>query len=277
MLFFSILTQMNPALFYPLVSLLYALVGWHFWRTRWRSVQPAGTWEKLLPLPALVLHLLLLVDTVTNPAGLNLGVGNALSAIIWLAGLIYWLGSFRYRLEVLQAPLALLAAVAVLAPLGLPATHVLDNTGSLAFRMHLLIALLAYSLFTIAALHAALMAVVEKRLHNVNQPGMVANLPPLLTLESLLFRIIGVGFVLLTLTLASGMLFSEELFGKPMQFNHKTIFAILSWLIFAALLSGRRLWGWRGRIAIRWTLAGFVMLVLAYIGSKFVLEILLQR
>ena len=268
---------MNPALFYPLVSLLYALVGWHFWRTRWRSVQPAGAWEKSLPVPALALHLLLLMDTVTNPAGLNLGVGNALSAIIWLAGLIYWLGSFRYRLEALQAPLALLAAVAVLAPLGLPATHVLDNTGSLAFRMHLLIALLAYSLFTIAALHAALMAVVEKRLHHVNQPDMVANLPPLLTLESLLFRIIGVGFVLLTLTLASGMLFSEELFGKPMQFNHKTIFAILSWLIFAALLSGRRLWGWRGRIAIRWTLAGFVMLVLAYIGSKFVLEILLQR
>lgn len=268
---------MNLALFYPLVSLLYALAGWHYWHTRGRSVQPGVAWEKMLPLPALALHLLLLVDTVANPAGLNLGVGNALSAIIWLAGLIYWLGSFRYRLEVLQAPLALLAAVAVLAPLALPSTHVLGNTGLLAFRVHLFIALLAYSLFTIAALHAALMAVVEKRLHNVNQPGVVANLPPLLTLESLLFRIIGVGFVLLTLTLVSGMMFSEELFHEPMQFNHKTIFAILSWLVYAALLSGRRLWGWRGRIAIRWTLAGFVMLVLAYIGSKFVLEILLRR
>lgn len=277
MLFFSILTQMNLDLFYPLVSVLYALVGWHFWRTRWRTTQPGAVWEKMLPLPALVLHALLLVDTVSNPAGLNLGVGNALSAIIWLAVLIYWLGSFRYRLEILLAPLAALAAAAVLTPLALPATHVLGNTELLAFRVHLIIALLAYSLFTIAALHAALMAMVEKRLHNVNQSGVVANLPPLLTLESLLFRIIGVGFVLLTLTLASGMLFSEELFHEPMQFNHKTIFAILSWVVFAALLSGRRLWGWRGRIAIRWTLAGFVMLVLAYIGSKFVLEILLRR
>lgn len=268
---------MNPALFYPLVSLLYTLVGWHYWRTHWHSGQPGAVWEKMLPVPALLLHLVLLIDTVSNPAGLNLGVGNALSAIIWLAGLIYWLGSFRYRLEILQAPLAWLAAVAVLSPLVLPTTHVLGNTQLLAFRVHLIIALLAYSLFTIAAMHAALMAVVEKRLHNVNQSEMGANLPPLLTLESLLFRIIGVGFVLLTLTLASGILFSEELFREPMQFNHKTVFAILSWMVFAALLSGRRLWGWRGRIAIRWTLAGFVMLVLAYIGSKFVLEILLHR
>lgn len=268
---------MNLALFYPVASLLYAFVGWHFWRTRWQNAQPAAAWEKFLPLPALALHLLLLADSVTNPVALTLGVGNALSAIIWLAGLIYWLASFRYRLEILQAPLALLAAVMVLIPLWLPATHVLDYSGSLAFRMHLLIALLAYSLFTLAALHAALMAVVEKRLHDVNQPDMVANLPPLLTLESLLFRVIGAGFALLTLTLASGMLFSEELFGKPMQFNHKTVFGILSWLVFAALLSGRRLRGWRGRVAIRWTLAGFGMLVLAYIGSKFVLEILLHR
>ena len=137
--------------------------------------------------------------------------------------------------------------------------------------------MLAYSLLTIGALQAALMSVVEKRLHNVTQSSMAANLPPLLTLESLLFRIIGVGFVLLTLTVASGILFSEELFQEPMQFSHKTVFAVLSWLVYAALLSGRYLWGWRGRTAVRWSLVGFVMLVLAYIGSKFVLEVILQR
>jgi ABC-type uncharacterized transport system permease subunit len=92
-----------------------------------------------------------------------------------------------------------------------------------------------------------------------------------------LFRIIAAGFFLLTLTLVSGILFSEELFGKPMQYNHKTVFGILSWIIFAALLAGRALYGWRGRVAMRWTLAGFLSLVLAYIGSKFVLEVLLQR
>jgi ABC-type uncharacterized transport system permease subunit len=96
-------------------------------------------------------------------------------------------------------------------------------------------------------------------------------------MEALLFRLIHVAFVLLTLTLASGILFSETLFGKALPFNHKTIFAILSWLIFAALLTGRHLRGWRGRVALRWTLAGFGTLLLAYIGSRFVLEVILGR
>ena len=108
-------------------------------------------------------------------------------------------------------------------------------------------------------------------------PRCLQGLPPLLSMEKLLFRIIASGFVLLTLTLGSGILFSEALFGKPMSFTHKTVFGILSWIIFAALLAGRAHYGWRGRVAMRWTLAGFLSLVLAYIGSKFVLEVLLQR
>ena len=96
-------------------------------------------------------------------------------------------------------------------------------------------------------------------------------------MERLLFRIITAGFLLLTLTLGTGMMFSEELFGRPLQFTHKVVFGILAWLIFAALLAGRQLYGWRGRVALRWTLAGFLALVLAYIGSKFVLEVILQR
>ena len=142
---------------------------------------------------------------------------------------------------------------------------------------NLVIALLAYSLFTIASLHVLMMAMMERGLHRGNLPRFLQGLPPLLTMEQLLFRIIAAGFVLLTLTLASGILFSEALFGKPMSFTHKTVFGILSWIIFAALLAGRALYGWRGRVAMRWTLAGFLSLVLAYIGSKFVLEVLLQR
>ena len=107
--------------------------------------------------------------------------------------------------------------------------------------------------------------------------ALLQKLPPLLTMEALLFRIIWAGFVLLTLTLASGVVFSEELFGKAAPFNHKTVFGVVSWLIFAALLAGRRIYGWRGRIAVRWTLAGFLTLVLAYIGSKFVVEVVLGR
>jgi len=122
-----------------------------------------------------------------------------------------------------------------------------------------------------------LMALLERRLHDGALPQMLQRLPPLLAMEKVLFRVIWAGFILLTLTLASGVVYSEELFGKAAQFNHKTVFGILSWLIFAALLAGRHIYGWRGRVAVRWTLAGFATLVLAYIGSKFVLEVLLGR
>jgi ABC-type uncharacterized transport system permease subunit len=114
-------------------------------------------------------------------------------------------------------------------------------------------------------------------LHGGRLPLMLQRLPPLLTMETMLFRIIGAGFGFLTLTLASGILFSEEVFGRALRFDHKTVFGILSWLIFGALLGGRQLYGWRGRVAMRWTLSGFLVLVLAYIGSKFVLEVILGR
>jgi ABC-type uncharacterized transport system permease subunit len=122
-----------------------------------------------------------------------------------------------------------------------------------------------------------LMALVGRRLHAGNPPRFLQALPPLLTMETLLFRIIGAGFVLLTLTLGSGIIFSEELFGKPLQFTHKTTFGFLSWAIFGALLAGRAFYGWRGKSALRWTFAGFITLVLAYLGSRFVLEVILQR
>jgi ABC-type uncharacterized transport system permease subunit len=136
--------------------------------------------------------------------------------------------------------------------------------------------MIAYGLFVIALLHATLMSFAERQLH---LKGRVAfpNLPPLLTLETLLFRMIGAAFVFLTLTLITGIAFSETLFGRALRADHKTVFAVLSWLIFAWLLAGRWRYGWRGRTALRWTLSGFVMLLLAYVGSRFVLEVLLQR
>ena len=88
---------------------------------------------------------------------------------------------------------------------------------------------------------------------------------------------VALGFVLLTLTLATGIVYSESIFGQAIPFTHKTVFAIASWLIFAALLTGRYLRGWRGRAALRWTLAGFVSLLLAYVGSRFVMEVILHR
>jgi ABC-type uncharacterized transport system permease subunit len=264
---------------YLLTAVLYGVLAVHFWRTRWAGT--AAPWsrarERLALLAPLALHTLLLYRSAFAGEGLHLGVANAVSMIIWLTVLIYWAGSFFYSLDGLQALILPVAAAAALLPALLPAPAPLPNTELPAFRVHLLIALLSYSLFTIASLHVLLMAVVERRLHGGALPSALGKLPPLLAMEGLLFRIIGAGFVLLTLTLASGVFFSEELFGRPLQFTHKTVFGILSWLIFGALLGGRALYGWRGRVAVRWTLAGFLMLVLAYIGSKFVLEVILGR
>lgn len=225
----------------------------------------------------LVIHAGLLSGSMLRPDGLYLGVGNAVSVIIALAVLIYWVASFFHRLEALNVLVLPAAAVLSLLPIFVPTSGPLENTELFVFRAHVLIALLAYSLITVASLHVLLMAVVEKRLHSGNVPSFMQALPSLLAMETVLFRIIGAGFLFLTLTLATGVLFSEELFGKALTFTHKTLFGFLSWFIFAALLVGRKFYGWRGRVAVRWTLAGFMALILAYIGSRFVVEIILRR
>ena len=275
---------MREILPYVVNALLYGALGFYFWRTRWA---PAGALafdlsqsrvvEHYAMLVPLGLHTVLLAQSLFGTDGLRLGVGTSVSAILWLTVLIYWLGNFYYRLEGLQALVLPLAALAALLPALIPGARAVPNTEMLAFKLHLTIAMLAYSLFTIASLHVLLMALLEKRLHDATLTHLLQKLPPLLTMEALLFRIIWAGFVLLTLTLASGIVFSEELFGKAATFNHKVVFGVVSWLIFAALLSGRHVYGWRGRVAVRWTLAGFLALVLAYIGTKFVLEVLLGR
>jgi ABC-type uncharacterized transport system permease subunit len=270
---------MSDLVFYLITSCTYTALAVYFWRTRWTTAAHAapGTLEHLAVLTAIILHAALLYGSVFVDDGMRLGVGNAISTIVWLTVTIYWLGNLFYRVEGLQAMVMPVAAACVLLPLMFPSARALPNTELVAFRLHLLISLLAYSLFTVASLHVLLMAMIERRLRSGGLQSAWASLPPLLTMETLLFRIIAAGFVLLTLTLASGIVFSEELFGKPLRFNHKTVFGILSWLVFAALLGGRKIYGWRGRVAVRWTLAGFLMLVLAYLGSKFVVEVILGR
>ncbi len=265
-------------------AILYAALAFYFWRRHWSGTgisdvetESRRGIEHAALLAPFALHTWLLAGSMFGGAGMYLGVGNALSLILWLTVLIYGLGSLFYRLDGLHALVMPAAAVAVMLPVVFPSTSALANTETLAFKAHLLISMLAYSLFTIASLHVMLMAIIERRLHSGTLPPSLRSMPPLLTMEALLFRIIAAGFVLLTLTIASGVLFSEELFGKPARFSHKTVFGVLSWLIFGALLGGRWFYGWRGRTAVRWTLAGFLMLVLAYIGSKFVLEVILGR
>lgn len=232
---------------------------------------------RLLPVLPLSLHLYLLYAGVFGGGGIHLGFSTTLSAVAALTVLTYAAASWRYHLGGLQGFVMVFAGLAVAIEAVSPVPQASVHSGLPVFKLHLAMAFAAYSLFTIAALHAVLIALAEKHLHKAVPPTIVAGLPPLLTLEKLLFRMIQAGFLLLTLTLLSGVLFAEEIFGKALPFNHKSVFGVASWLIFAALLLGRRIYGWRGRTAISWTLAGFMSLLLAYVGVKFVLEVVLGR
>jgi len=274
---------LHPYLLHFLATSLYAGLAGHFWLTRWRGAalaQPTRglhTWERGVLLGAMAIHGVSLGEEIFFGGAMHFSFSIALSLMMWLAVAMYWIESLYTRLEGLQMLAMPLAAVCVAMPAIFPEQHLLANADSFAFRAHFLMAMLAYSLFTLAALHAVLMAAAEKRLHKGRLSRALASLPPLLTMEALLFRLIHIAFALLTATLISGIFFSEALFGKPLPFNHKTVFAILSWVIYALLLTGRHFRGWRGRLALRWTLTGFVALLLAYVGSRFVLEVLLGR
>lgn len=261
---------MSPLLLVTLcVSALYGWVAWRLQRT-----PPAASVRFLLPL-ALLAHGALIYQSMLGQGDIRLGFGNSLSTILWLTALLYWLSSQGAPLARLQSWVSGLAAVSVLAMALFSATHVIPNSQALALRAHLVVSFLAYGLLAVAALHAVLMTLLEKQLHR--GAFLRDGAPPLLTLEAMLFRAIGIGFALLTLTVLSGVVFSEEIFGKALQFSHKIVFAILSWLVFGGLLLGRHYRGWRGRTALVWTITGFTLLLLAYLGTQFVLEVLLGR
>lgn len=279
-----------------LAAAIYTALSLQLWRTSWRGSPslvasqsvpgsaglPGLTLvERISLLAALAAHALsirmAIFDGTLDGAQVHFGFAIALSVMVWLAIVLFWIESFFARLNGLLALGLPAAALTSLLPALFTEPHILANASSPALRLHLLAAMLAYSLFTLAALHALLMALAERRLHRGKISPWLASLPPLLTMEAILFRLIHIAFVLLTLTLISGIFFSEDLFGKALKFDHKTVFAIISWLIFAALLIGRHLRGWRGKVALRWTLAGFVALLLAYVGTRFVLEIILNR
>lgn len=219
---------------------------------------------------------------VVVPGGLRVGFAVMLSAALWVSVAAYWLENRNFALDGMRRLVMPFASLATLLPVLFPGSLMPLAGKSAAFGWHIAVAVLAYSTLTIAAFHAVLMALQESRLHaRPSAPGWLGSaldqLPALLTMEKLLFRVIWIGFVLLSLTVLSGFVFSEQVFGRPLMLDHKSVFALLSWALFAALLAGRRWQGWRGKTALRFTLAGFATLALAYVGSRFVLEVVLHR
>lgn len=231
---------------------------------------------------AWLLHGVTLWFDLVVPGTLRIGFAAMLSSALWVSVGAYWLESRNFGLDGMRRMVMPSAVLVLLLAWAFPGSPVQLNDKPPVFAWHIAIAVLAYSTLTIAAFHAVLMALQESRLHTRGGPsgflgGALDQLPALLTMEKLLFRMIGFGFVLLSLTVLSGIVFSEQLFGKALTWDHKSVFTLLSWLLFAALLAGRRFRGWRGKTALSFTLAGFATLALAYVGSRFVLEVVLHR
>lgn len=268
---------------YVAVAALYLLVVWREWMGLRSAAARVPFWLGAVLLLALMLHGALLLHGMYQGGELRFGFAHALSATLWITALIVCVETLFSASRGMFLLVLPLTALASFLPVLFPGAIIGRSSASPLFQVHLLLAILAYSLLTIAAIHALLMATMERRLHGeaVVTPGrlgfVIDRLPPLLAMEGVLFRLITVGFILLTATLVSGIFFSEELFGRPLRFDHKTVFAIAAWIVFGGLLLGRLVFGWRGRTALRWTLTGFAMLMLAYVGSRFVLEVLLQR
>jgi ABC-type uncharacterized transport system permease subunit len=218
-------------------------------------------------------HALSLLVSFTPPV--HFGFAPALSATAWLVLAAYLVESQFYPQMRGRWALGSLGALTVVLAALFPG-QALHVQASPWLPLHWALGLSAYGMFAAAVVHAWLMTRAE---HDIRLAHATPGLP-LLTLERLTFRFVTAGFVLLSATLLAGLLFGEHLYGSgngAWRWDHKRVFALLSWLTFAVLLWGRQRWGWRGKRAVRVLYTGAALLLLSYVGSRFVLELMLGR
>ena len=225
-----------------------------------------------LLLAGALLHLGLLVVDIGGfggSGGARLGFAPVLSATVWLVVALHAVESRLVPLPSVRIGVSLAGAAAVLLTMLFPGEE--RRFGSPLGPLHFVLGITSYGVFGAAVLHALLLDAAERRMKLRKAPPGMPGIP-LLQLERLTFRFVGVGFAVLSATLILGVV-------SPVgwRWEHKTVFSLLAWLVFASLLGGRWLRGWRGRHATRWVYAGAALLLLAYVGSRFVVEVLLQR
>jgi ABC-type uncharacterized transport system permease subunit len=229
----------------------------------------------LLSLLAIILHALLLRHTTMLPEGINLGFFNAVSLVSWVVALLLMLTLTSKPIENLIFVMYPLAAIAIVLEWFFGSQRILGADLPLGVQFHIFYSILAYSILCIAAVQAIFFAHQDHQLRHKRLSLVTRRLPPLQLMESLLFQMISLGLILLTLSLISGFIFLQDIFAQHLV--HKTILSIAAWWLFAILLWGRWHYGWRGNIVVRWYLFGFFILMLAYFGSKLVLELILSR
>lgn len=228
-----------------------------------------------LTLLAFVAHLAYTALVVFGEDGINLGFFQSSTLIFCLITAVTLVSIGRHTS---MRPLSLvfypLAALSIALSSWIPSSYT-PKVWSHGLSAHIILSISAYGILTIAALQAVSIALLERALKNRQARSLMQYLPPLQTMELVLFELLGFGVVLLTLAIGTGYVFLDDLFAQHVA--HKTLFSLLAWGIFVVLLWGRKQYGWRGKTAVKLTLGGFFILMLAFFGSKFVLELILGR
>lgn len=230
----------------------------------------------LLPgLAAIMLHAFILFKyNLYTPHGLDLSVFTVLSLVSWITASFLIIAALRQPVECLAIVVFPFAAIMLVLRMMSEQHHYITQISN-GLETHILLSIIAYSVLSIAAVQSLLLYIQDYHLHNKQPGGFISALPSLETMEILLFKMIALGFILLTVSLASGIPYLEDI--HQQHLTHKIILSCIAWFVFAVLLWGRWKFGWRGQTAIRWTLGGFVLLMLAYFGSSLVLQVILQR
>ena len=218
------------------------------------------------------LHGLAIAGLLLVESGLDLSLFKILALLALVINVLVFVSGLKKPLHSLYLALLPLSALCLLAALVSPSSKP-PALMSGPMQAHVLISILAYSLLAIAALQALLAGYQDWQLKHKHQNLLMRTFPPLQSMEALLFELIWAGELILTLSLLSGFFFYEDFFAQKLL--HKVVFSLVAWVFFGVLLWGRQVQGWRGKTAIRWTWAGFIAIVLGYVGSKVVLEFLL--
>lgn len=259
--------------FVLIAAALYLVAATLLMRRIARGQEPGSIPWAVLASVAVLAHGFYHVLTWREVGGADMHFFSALSLVGLGMAILTVLVGLRGHMAALGVIVFPLAAVAAGIYANVP--HLGSETLDWRLQLHAWCALLAYATLAVAALLAVLLWAQERALRRREFHPWLRALPPLTALESLLFRTIGTGFVLLSATLLTGILFVHDFFAQHLI--HKSVLSILSWLVFGALLAGRWRYGWRGARAIGWTLTAMALLVLAFFGSKFVLELVLHR
>jgi ABC-type uncharacterized transport system permease subunit len=227
-----------------------------------------------LAIPAVALHGLVTYWAINTPTGFDLGIYSTASLVSFVMALFVLITALKLPVQNLLVLVFPIGALGVVGALFGESSFMPRDSLPAALVFHVLMSMIAYSILFMAACQSIVLAVQEHFLRARHGIALIRLLPPLETMETLLFSLLWTGLVALSVGIASGFAFLNNMFAQHVA--HHTVLSSLSWVVYATLLAGHKLFGWRGTTAVRWTLIAFALLLLGYFGSKFVLEILLQ-